>query len=132
MSGMTFAEAQVMGFLGRDPEYRTTQGGKENAQLRIITSVAWKGDDGTMQTRTYGHDVIIWHHSIVALLKERGVRKGALVYVSGELTPRTYKSRDGSSRTVVEIVVKNFSGRVVLPPRDRPDRGGDAEKEGEV
>lgn len=131
MSGMTFAEAQVMGFLGRDPEYRTTQGGKENAQLRVITSASWRGADGEMQTRTSGHDVVVWHPVLVALLRERGVRKGALVYAAGELTPRTYKDRDGRDRSVIEIVVKNFSGRLVLPSRDRPSGPTPTEQEGD-
>ena len=54
-------EARLIGFLGADPEVRTTDKGTGYAVLSVATSASWKKPaSNDWETRTEWHGVVVW------------------------------------------------------------------------
>jgi single-strand DNA-binding protein len=89
-------EVKIMGHLGADPEIRYTKSGKAVASLSIATTKK----RGETETTTW-HKIIAWEW----LAKQAAhYQKGDLVYVTGELTTRTWEKTDGTKAYITEIV----------------------------
>lgn len=89
-------EVKIMGHLGVDPEIRYTKSGKTFASLSIATTKK----RGETESTTW-HKIIAWEW----LAKQAAhYQKGDLVYVTGELTTRTWEKTDGTKAYITEIV----------------------------
>ena len=75
---LMFSETVLAGRLGRDPEIRTTSGGKKVATLRLCTSSHSKGTEFLEW-----HTVTAWGDGLVGLL-EKHVHKGDRILVTGQ------------------------------------------------
>src|SRR5271166_5761160 len=95
MSG-SFNRVQLIGNMGRDPEVRTTQGGKRVVTLNIATSESWKDHNGDRVERTEWHKVVIWNEAL-GEIAEKYLVKGAKVFVEGKLNSR--KNGGGADET---------------------------------
>lgn len=88
----------IVGHLGRDPEYRTTQGGTDVATFSVAASVSNKDDAKPMWFR-----VTCWRPWQQDLLK-RHLRQGSAVTVTGELSHSHWMPNGGGSeRTSLEV-----------------------------
>ena len=95
--------ADIVGNVTRDPEIRTTTGGKQVLTLGVATNDRWKErSTGEVKERAEFHNVVIWG----ALAEEVGkiVRKGSRVFVSGRVQTRSWETQQGQKRTTTEIV----------------------------
>ena len=114
----------LIGNLGRDPEVRSTQAGKKVVNLAIATSETWKDrNSGERQERTEWHRVVIFNERL-AETAERYLRKGAKVYVEGQLQTRKWTDQSGVEKFSTEIVLQQFRGELTM----LDGRGGDAEQ----
>ncbi len=94
----------LIGNLGTDPEIRHTASGEAVANIRIATSESWKDrTTGEPQERTEWHSVVFFGK--LAEIVEQFLRKGAKVYVEGQLRTRKWQGQDGQDRYTTEIVV---------------------------
>ena len=94
--------AQLIGRLGADPEVRYTAGGDAIANLRIATSEKWRDKQtGDLQESVEWHRVVFFKRQ--AEICEQYLRKGSLVYVSGQLRTRKWQDRDGQDRYTTEV-----------------------------
>jgi single-strand DNA-binding protein len=94
----------LIGNLGADPEIRHTASGEAVANVRIATSESWKDrTTGEPQERTEWHSVVLFGK--LAEIVEQFLRKGAKVYVEGQLRTRKWQGQDGQDRYTTEIVV---------------------------
>ena len=93
-----FSQTVLAGRLGRDPDIRTTSGGKKVATLRLCTSSYAKGKEFPEW-----HTVTAWGDGLVGIL-EKHVRKGDLILVTGQTRTRKY-TKDGVDHYATEIVV---------------------------
>ena len=58
-------KATLIGNLGRDPEVRSTQAGKQVVTLSIATTESWKDPrSGERMERTEWHRVVIWNEGL--------------------------------------------------------------------
>ena len=81
----------LIGNLGKDPEIRTFQNGGRVANLVIATSESWKDKNtGDWKERTEWHRVSIMNDPLVTRA-EKYLKKGAKVYLEGQLETRTWK-----------------------------------------
>lgn len=127
MSGF-LNKVQLIGNLGRDPETRSTQGGKKVVTLSIATGESWKDGSGNRVERTEWHRVVIWNEGL-GDLAEKYLVKGAKVYIEGKLTTRKWQDQDGHERTSTEIHLTPYNGTLtflgVAPDsRDRAQGAG--------
>lgn len=93
-----FNQTVLAGRLGRDPEIRTTTGGKKVATLSLCTSSYSKGKE-----YSEWHRVTAWGDGLVGLL-EKHVRKGDLILVTGQNRTRKY-TKDGVDHSATEVVM---------------------------
>jgi len=119
----------LIGNLGRDPEIRTTNGGKVVASLSIATSESWRDkQSGERRERTEWHRVVIFNEGL-AKIAEKYVAKGSKVYIEGTLRTRKWVDSNQQERYTTEIVLEAYSG--VLTMLDgAPQRDGDASDDG--
>ena len=124
MSG-SINKATVIGYLGKDPEIRTFQNGGRAANFSIATSESWKDkESGERKERTEWHRVSILSDGLVTVA-EKYLAKGSKVYVEGRLETRKWTDREGIERYTTEIVLRPYSGELVL--LDRKDDAPAAE-----
>lgn len=104
----------LIGNLGRDPEIRTTQDGKEIANLTIATSENWRDKaTGERRERTEWHRVVIFNDGLVKVVKNY-LQKGAKVYLEGQLQTRKWVDQSGVERYTTEVVLQGFSSVLTM------------------
>ena len=100
---MNVNKAIIVGRLTRDPEIRTTAGGKTVASLSLATTSTWM-DKGTnqRQEQTEFHNVVLWGRT--AEIAGHYLVKGQEAFVEGRIQTRAYTAKDGTERRVTEII----------------------------
>jgi single-strand DNA-binding protein len=104
--------AEIIGYLGRDPEARTTTEGTAVVTLSIATSEKWKDRDGKQQERTEWHRCIAWGK--LAEICAKYLKKGGLVYVEGRLETQKWTDKEGIERYTTQVrmdQMRMLSGR---------------------
>ena len=113
----------IVGNLGRDPEVRTFQGGGKVVNLRIATSESWRDkQSGERKDRTEWHSVAIFNENL-AKIAEQYLRKGATVYIEGQLETRKWQDQSGADRYTTEIVLRQYRGELTLLGGKSDDSG---------
>ena len=93
--------AEVIGFLGNDPEVRYSPSGNGVANLRVATSERRKNKDGDYEDHTEWHAVVVLGKQVEHVAK---LRKGAYILVEGHLQTRKWQDKEGADRYTTEIV----------------------------
>lgn len=120
----------LVGNLGRDPEVRATQDGREICNLAIATSESWKDrNTGERKEKTEWHRVVIFNENLTRIAKDY-LRKGSKVYIEGQLQTRKWTDKDGQEKYSTEIVLQNFNGNLTLLD-GKPGAGGERSGGGE-
>jgi single-strand DNA-binding protein len=111
---LSLNKAMVIGNLGRDPEIRSTQDGKEIASFSIATTESWIDKaTGERKEKTEWHRITVFAQPLVAMIKKY-VHKGSKLYVEGSLQTRKWQDQGGVERYTTEIVVQPYSGTIML------------------
>ncbi|MBT4878962.1 MAG: single-stranded DNA-binding protein [Alphaproteobacteria bacterium] len=104
----------LVGNLGADPEIRSTQDGREIANLSLATADSWKDKNtGEKREKTEWHRVVIFSPSLVAIAKQY-LRKGAKIYIEGSLQTRKWQDNNGQDRYTTEVVLQGYSGSFTM------------------
>lgn len=112
----------LIGNLGSDPEIRRTQDGRPIANLRLATTDTWRDKmTGERRERTEWHRVVIFNENL-AKIAEQYLKKGAKVYVEGQLQTRKWQDQQGQDRYTTEVVLQGFAGQLTM--LDRAGAGG--------
>ena len=104
----------LIGNLGRDPEVRSTQDGMKIVQLSVATSESWKDkSSGERKDKTEWHRVVIFNERL-AETAEKYLRKGAKIYIEGQLQTRKWTDKDGVEKYTTEVVLSRFRGELTM------------------
>jgi single-strand DNA-binding protein len=104
----------LVGNLGRDPEIRSTQDGQRIATLNLATSENWRDRvSGERKERTEWHRVVIFNDRLAEVV-EKYLKKGAKVYVEGQLQTRKWQDQQGQERYTTEVVLSRFRGELTM------------------
>ena len=105
----------LVGNLGADPEIRYTQSGKKIANLRLATSESWKDrQSGERREKTEWHRVVIFNEGLVNVVQQY-VKKGANVYVEGQISTRKWKDEStGQDKYSTEIVLQGYNSSLTM------------------
>ena len=100
----------LIGRLGADPEIKQMVNGKSVARLSLATSNTWKDKNtGEKKEKTEWHRVVIFNEGLVNVVQQY-VKKGAQVYIEGQLTTRKWKDeKSGQDKYSTEIVLQGFN-----------------------
>lgn len=91
-----YAQATIIGHLGRDVESKSLPDGKAIANFSVATTRKVKGEEMTTWWRvaTFGR---------TAEIAQQYLRKGSPVLITGEPSLREYTTKEGEKRSVLEI-----------------------------
>jgi single-strand DNA-binding protein len=104
----------LVGNLGKDPEVRRMTSGEPVVNLSIATSESWRDKaSGERKEKTEWHRVVIFNKNL-AEVAEKYLRKGAKVYVEGQLQTRKWTDKDGAEKYSTEVVLQNFRGELTM------------------
>ncbi|KEK90740.1 single-stranded DNA-binding protein [Escherichia coli] len=109
----------LVGRLGKDPEVRYIPNGGAVANLQVATSESWRDKQtGEMREQTEWHRVVLFGK--LAEVAGEYLRKGAQVYIEGQLRTRSWED-NGITRYVTEILVKTTGTMQMLgsAPQER-------------
>jgi single-strand DNA-binding protein len=115
----------LVGNLGKDPEVRRMTSGEPVVNLSVATSETWRDKaSGERKEKTEWHRVVIFNKNL-AEVAEKYLRKGAKVYVEGQLQTRKWTDKDGQEKYSTEVVLQNFRGELtMLDSRNGGEGGG--------
>ena len=104
----------LIGNLGRDPEFRSTNNGKEIATFTMATSDSWKDRlTGEKKEKTEWHRVVVFNEGLVKVIKNY-LKKGNKIYLEGSLQTRKWVDTSGQDKYSTEIILQNFNANLIL------------------
>ena len=114
MSG-SLNKVQLIGRLGSDPEIKQMVNGKNVARLSIATSQSWKDKStGERKEKTEWHRVVIFNEGLVGVVQQY-LKKGANVYVEGQLTTRKWRDEKlGQDKYSTEVVLQGYNSSLTM------------------
>ena len=131
----SMSKTQIIGYLGSDPEIRSTTSGTNVATMNVAVSEKWKDAQGTWHESTEWFTVVLWKKQ--ADIAAKFLKKGSMVYVEGKMKTRTWEDKNGGGkRSKTELQGSTF---LVLDRREdandgnygaRPARPKNEESEG--
>jgi single-strand DNA-binding protein len=105
-------KAILIGHLGADAEVRTTQNGNKVGQFNLATSESWRDKaTGERKERTQWHRVVVFSEPLIDAVVAK-LKKGAKVYVEGQIETRDWTDQGGTKRYVTEIVLRGFHSAI--------------------
>jgi single-strand DNA-binding protein len=114
---------QLLGFVGKDVEIKSSNGGTTIANLDLATNDRYKDQSGNWQDRTE------WHH-LVAFKKTAEiirdyVKSGSKLHIDGKLQTRSWDDKDSGKKMYrTEIIVRDV---ILLSAKDgsKPSDGSE-------
>lgn len=104
----------LIGNVGADPEIRRTQDGRPIANLRIATSESWRDrNSGERKEKTEWHTVVVFNEGLCKVV-EQYVKKGAKLYLEGQLQTRKWQDQSGNERYSTEVVLQGFNSTLTM------------------
>ncbi len=92
----------LMGYLATDPEYKIIPSGATLTKFKLATNRDWSSSDGEKHEATDFHKVVTWNK--LADICRDYLKKGSSIYLEGRIMNRNYKTQEGDSRQLTEIV----------------------------
>jgi single-strand DNA-binding protein len=114
----------LVGNLGKDPEIRRTQDGRPIANLSVATSETWRDKaTGERKEKTEWHRVVIFNEGLCKVA-EQYLKKGAKVYIEGQLQTRKWTDQSGVEKYSTEVVLQGFNSTLTMLDGSRGGGGG--------
>ena len=112
---MQMNRIEIAGYTAADPEMRYLPSGTRVVNLRLGESHRYSGSDNQPITQTNWHSLTFYNG-----LAEQAMsyKKGVNLFVEGSVQQRKFTPKDGSERTVHEVVVQSchiIGGSAIVP-----------------
>ena len=117
-------KVQLIGRLGADPEIKQMVNGKNVARLSIATSQSWKDkNSGEKKEKTEWHRIVIFNEGLVNVVQQY-LKKGANIYVEGQLSTRKWKDEaSGQDKYSTEVILQGYNSNLtMLDNRNKTDQ----------
>ena len=96
----------LIGNLGSDVQVSTVGENRKVARVSLATNDYRKLENGEYKQTTQWHKIVGW--GAKAEQMEKVLERGSYVIVYGRLVHRSYEDKDGNTRYVSEVVVREF------------------------
>src|ERR1700704_542321 len=104
----------LVGNLGKDPEVRRMQDGRPVVNMSVATSESWRDKaTGERKEKTEWHRVVIFNEGLCKIA-EQYLKKGAKVYIEGQLQTRKWTDQQGVEKYSTEVVLQNFNSTLTM------------------
>lgn len=118
-------KVMIIGNLGKEPEIRSTQDGREIANLTVATNESWTDkNSGQKKERVEFHRVSVFSPGLVKVVKAY-LSKGSKVFIEGQLQTRKWQDNSGQDRYSTEIVLQGFNGNLIMLSGKKQDTAQD-------
>ena len=89
--------------------------GKSVARLSLATSQSWKDKStGEKKEKTEWHRIVVFNEGLVNVIQQY-LKKGAQIYVEGQLTTRKWKDeQSGQDKYSTEIVLQGYNTTLTM------------------
>lgn len=115
----------LVGNLGADPEVRYMPSGGAVANITLATSESWRDKaTGEMKEVTEWHRVVLFGK--LAEVAGEYLRKGAQIYIEGQLRTRKWTDQAGMEKYTTEVIV-NVGGTMQMLG-GRPSTSGNGQQ----
>ena len=91
----------LIGYVGADPEVKSTEKGNRRASIRMATHAPMKNEKGEKIWNTVWHDIVAWDDT--ADYAGRSFVKGSKIMVEGFIQYRVFPDRTGHTRYYTQI-----------------------------
>lgn len=107
-------KVMLIGNLGKDPELRNMQDGKEIATFSLATSEVWKDKTtGERREKTEWHRIVVFSQPLVPIIAKY-LKCGNKVYIEGVLQTRKWNDQSGVEKYTTEIVLQNYNSVLII------------------
>jgi single-strand DNA-binding protein len=105
----------LIGRLGADPEIKQMSNGKNVARISLATSDTWKDKNtGEKKEKTEWHRIVVFNEGLVNVVQQY-LKKGAQVYVEGQLSTRKWKDeQSGQDKYTTEILIQGYNSSLTM------------------
>ena len=105
----------LIGRLGADPEIKQMVNGKSVARLSLATSQSWKDKNtGEKKEKTEWHRIVVFNEGLVNVVQQY-LKKGAQVYVEGQLSTRKWKDeQSGQDKYSTEVLIQGYNSSLTM------------------
>ena len=105
----------LIGRLGADPEIKEMVNGKSVATLSLATSQSWKDKNtGEKKEKTEWHRIVVFNEGLVNVVKQY-LKKGAQIYVEGQISTRKWKDeKSGQDKYSTEVVIQGYNSSLTM------------------
>ena len=104
----------LIGRLGNDPEIKQMSNGKNVARLSLATSDAWKDKNtGEKKEKTEWHRIVIFNEGLVNVVQQY-LKKGAQVYIEGQIQTTKYTDNSGQEKYSTQIVLQGYNSTLTM------------------
>ena len=105
----------LIGRLGADPDIKQMVNGKSVARLSLATSQTWKDkNSGEKKEKTEWHRIVVFNEGLVKVVQQY-LKKGAQIYVEGQLSTRKWKDeQSGQDKYSTEVVIQGFNSSLTM------------------
>jgi single-strand DNA-binding protein len=105
----------LIGRLGADPEIKQMVNGKSVARLSLATSQSWKDKNtGEKKEKTEWHRIVVFNEGLVNVVQQY-LKKGAQIYVEGQITTRKWKDeQSGQDKYSTEVVIQGYNSSLTM------------------
>ena len=105
----------LIGRLGADPEIKQMVNGKSVARLSLATSQSWKDkNSGEKKEKTEWHRIVVFNEGLVNVIQQY-LKKGAQIYVEGQLTTRKWKDeQSGQDKYSTEVIIQGYNSSLTM------------------
>ena len=89
--------------------------GKSVARLSLATSQSWKDKNtGEKKEKTEWHRIVVFNEGLVNVIQQY-LKKGAQIYVEGQLTTRKWKDeQSGQDKYSTEVILQGYNSTLTM------------------
>ena len=105
----------LIGRLGADPEIKQMVNGKSVARLSLATNQTWKDkNSGEKKEKTEWHRIVVFNEGLVNVVQQY-LKKGAQIYVEGQISTRKWKDeQSGQDKYSTEVVIQGYNSSLTM------------------
>ena len=105
----------LIGRLGADPEIKQMVNGKNVARLSLATGQSWKDKNtGEKKEKTEWHRIVVFNEGLVNVVQQY-LKKGAQIYVEGQISTRKWKDeQSGQDKYSTEVVIQGYNSSLTM------------------
>lgn len=134
---MSVNKVILVGNIGKNPEIRSTNDGREIANFSLATSESWKDKStGERKEKTEWHNIVVFSQGLVGVIKtgmkDHWIKKGTKLYIEGQIQTRKWTDKQGAEKYSTEIILNDFNSTMQVLSNQQGDNNSAAEQKPRV